>query len=323
MATPTLLKMATPTHNTYRTGLKVMGLVFNAKPKAKTKNPLRLDPTKTGAIRRAWMAQVRKRFSVLRKEVLDFMNTKDALGLKPRVNPITGNAAPTPRQYEFLTSAQKVQAFRTWLQGQINAGILELPAGANPATPWTSQYLISAYRKGLASAYQNTPAGKKGAIFGTSTEQAFVTTAFASPETTTKIALLGTRAFENMRGVTDTMASKLNQILAQGMADGSGPLAIARDMVDQIDFSMSRALTVARTETIYAHAEGQIDAFEALGVKKLGVEMEFSTAGDDYVCPICASMEGQVYTTEEARGIIPVHPNCRCSWIPYLGDDDS
>jgi len=78
----------------------------------------------------------------------------------------------------------------------------------------------------------------------------------------------------------------------------------------------SRALTIARTEIIRAHAEGQLDTFEKLKVEKLGVMAEWSTAGDDRVCGLCSDLEGVVITVREARGIIPRHPNCRCTYVP-------
>jgi len=31
-------------------------------------------------------------------------------------------------------------------------------------------------------------------------------------------------------------------------------------------------------------------------------------------------MEGEVFTVEEAHGMIPLHPNCRCTWIPAEAD---
>jgi len=42
------------------------------------------------------------------------------------------------------------------------------------------------------------------------------------------------------------------------------------------------------------------------------------TAGDDKVCAICESYEGNAYTLDEARALIPAHPNCRCSIVPLL-----
>jgi hypothetical protein len=40
------------------------------------------------------------------------------------------------------------------------------------------------------------------------------------------------------------------------------------------------------------------------------------TAGDDRVCDECDSLEGLTFTIEEARRLIPVHPNCRCVFVP-------
>ena len=42
------------------------------------------------------------------------------------------------------------------------------------------------------------------------------------------------------------------------------------------------------------------------------------TVGDDKVCAICESYEGVAYTLEEARALIPAHPNCRCSVVPLV-----
>lgn len=290
-------------------------MIHNAK--ARRKNPLRMDPTRTGMIRRAFIKDLKRRFKKLRKDVWEFLVTLDALGLKEKKQ-LTFNAQA--RQYQFLTDADKVRAFREWLIQQIDAGLLALPAGyaGDPTKPWMSPYIVSGYKKGLSAAYAKTPSNKAALLAGTTTQADFVRTAFNQPETTRKVELLATRAFEGMRGITGQVSSKLGQILAQGMADGRGVLDIARDIDAAIDTGMSRALTIARTEIISAHAEGSLDGYEALGVKELGVDVEFSTAGDDDVCPECEGMEGDVYTVDEARGVIPVHPNCRCAWIPYL-----
>jgi len=131
-----------------------------------------------------------------------------------------------------------------------------------------------------------------------------------------KVRLLGTRSWQGLKGITDAMGLDLNRILAEGMVDGRGAVQIAKDMMKQVGFSRSRAMTFARTEIINAHAEGQLDAFGKLGIEELGVMAEWSTAGDDRVCERCFGMEGQTFDIKEARGLIPLHPNCRCSWIP-------
>lgn len=84
-----------------------------------------------------------------------------------------------------------------------------------------------------------------------------------------------------------------------------------------------RAKLIARTEAARAQAEGQLDEFEDLEEEEeiQGIEVlaEWSTAGDSLVCDICASHEGEIMSIEAARGMIPIHPACRCAWIPYVG----
>lgn len=50
-----------------------------------------------------------------------------------------------------------------------------------------------------------------------------------------------------------------------------------------------------------------------------GPIVQIQTAGDDKVCDICEDFEGETYTLQEARGLIPAHINCRCVVIPAPG----
>ena len=62
---------------------------------------------------------------------------------------------------------------------------------------------------------------------------------------------------------------------------------------------------------------------ENMGITELGAAVEWSTAGDDGVCKLCAPLNGIVLTTEEARGLIPRHDGCRCCWTPAnVGEKD-
>ena len=46
------------------------------------------------------------------------------------------------------------------------------------------------------------------------------------------------------------------------------------------------------------------------------VAVEWSTTGDERVCPKCKPLGGMVLKIKEAKGMLPRHPNCRCAWIP-------
>ena len=286
----------------------------------------KLDPSRTKTERQRFMREMRKRFAVLERALVTLLVTEDAFGLeKPKtfkmggelfsVRPI-GNAAR--QRYRFLTAPEKLRQFQQWLQQQIDAGLLEVQGPRNK--PWTAQYVESAWRKGMMRAFTDVrkkelaaqPAWYQGA------KEQFLEQAFLQPEMMSKVELLATRAFEGMKGITGQVSTQLSRLLADGMANGWSPSRIARQMKESLGISKARALTIARTEIIHAHAEGQLDGLSQLGVKKVGAEVEWSTAGDGLVCERCSAMEGKTFTIKEARGKLPLHPNCRCAWMPVV-----
>lgn len=283
------------------------------------RNALRTDPTRTSLIRRRFQAEMMKRIKKLIAALRDFLVEKDALALKEKKLGIAMLARE--REFEFRTDAEKLEAFNNWLKQQIEADVLSVSPGTPPGSPWMAEFIESAFKKGQLNAFLSSKQAQllQDEGVGIQTQENFLRSAFGQSETMSKVKLLATRSFEDLKGVTSTMASQMNQILAQGLIDGSGPAEIAREMVERIgSLTQTRALTIARTETIAAHAEGQLDAFGQLGVDELGVKAEWVTAGDDRVCPDCSEQEGKIFTVEEARGLIPLHPNCRCTWVPAL-----
>jgi len=150
-----------------------------------------------------------------------------------------------------------------------------------------------------------------------------------------RVGVLFTRVFSELIGVTEAMSNNIAQILAQGMIDGDGPRLLARKMVAAIDGTGAgtlgitdklgrfipakrRAEILARTEIVRAHTIASLQEYKNWGVLGLKVKAEFLTAGDDRVCPKCASLEGKVFKIDEAWGIIPVHPCCRCIFLPVI-----
>lgn len=229
----------------------------------------------------------------------------------------------TNERFRFTTDAEKVDAFRDHLKLLVDTELLD---SDNPAAPWTQPYIESAYKKGLKRGWYDSKNLKGPAPHdpGRTIEQSLDAT-FSSAESVRKLELLGTRAYNNLKGMTDAMGQQLNQVMVEGMANGEAPAAVARDMVDRIEgMTRGRAATIARTEIIHAHAEGQLDAFDSAGVMDIVVMAEWSTAGDSKVCSKCASLEGVVMTPKEARGLLPRHPNCRCAWLPAaVGEDQT
>lgn len=263
----------------------------------------RQDPSRTAMLRRAFEAEIYRRFRELKGKVNGALVSGDPFGL--RVN------------FTFTTNPQKVAGFMQWLEDQASLGILGVRPGTSVrtvgASAWTSTYIESAYQKGLARSASQMRAG------GVKIGDRWIESALRRPIHADRVGLLYTRAFTELSGITQEMDRQLSRVLAQGAADGLAPAQIARNLNDRIDkIGLTRARTLARTEIIAAHAEATLNGFTEAGIEGVEVEAEWITAGDDVVCPECQALEGKVFDLDEARGMLPVHPNCRCAWLPKV-----
>ena len=73
-----------------------------------------------------------------------------------------------------------------------------------------------------------------------------------------------------------------------------------------------RPISLARTETTRAGAEGSILHYKDGGVEKV----RFVASLGKRTCPICLDLNGSVFTLQDSGGVIPVHGMCRCTFIP-------
>lgn len=78
------------------------------------------------------------------------------------------------------------------------------------------------------------------------------------------------------------------------------------------------ATIVARTEIMRGYTEGKIESWKQSGVVD---KVRFSVTPDERLCPECGGMDGEEYKLEDANGIIPVHAQCRCVFIPIVSDE--
>lgn len=283
--------------------------------------PLQLDPSRTATLRRQFEAEVKRRYNRLLNKLIDLLVDEDALGLRVqsglRLNTLTTNAG----RWRFLTSSGKLEAFRQWLAFEMRQEITT--DDRTDSDDWWRKYVDDAYRKGAGRAFDDVrrPALHTGSdqavAFYRGGRDEFLRTSFGRAETAEKVKLLAGRVFTDLKGVTEAVSTQLTRHLVDGLSQGRNPRDIARDMAKAIEtIGKTRSLTIAQTEILRAHNEGQLDALERLGVKEVGVMVEWQTARDDRVCPLCLPMQGVVLKLSEARGMLPRHPRCRCVWTP-------
>jgi len=123
---------------------------------------------------------------------------------------------------------------------------------------------------------------------------------------------IATRSLTMAQMVNGTSLVELREQLALGFESGESMEQITRRIKGYYENGYERrAKIVARTEVIAASNEGALQGYEAEGVEKV----EFYPAGD--ACEECLSLIGE-YPINEMHGVIPVHPQCRCTWIPVV-----
>ena len=229
---------------------------------------------------------------------------------------IVGNA------FKFETSAAKVENFEQWIISKLTETMedKDIYSGKD----WWKTYVERAYKQGADRAFDTMKnkgkqdqrssdrmAGAKNQFFST----------FGSDAAKERMKLIAGRTYKGMKGLTDMMKSQLTLALIDGLLQGQSPRVIAKALVDKVQINKARAMTIARTEIVRSHNEGTLATLKALGVSKVGVQVEIAVSGK--ACPICQKYKGKILTIEEAEGLFPLHPNCRCTPIPHVSDEPS
>lgn len=300
--------------------IRARGRTENATKKL-APNPLKQDPTRTAFLRRRFIAELKKRFNRVRRALAELVVKEDALGLK----------APLANQrWAFRSDAEKLKEFKKWLEQQFAGEVL----GQDLERAYWDAYIEEGWRKGAGRAFDDTKVRARRwrpgeGDFYRGTKQQFLETSFGIPVSQEKVKLLAERVYTDLKGITDASATRMSRVLTDGLVQGKNPREVARDLNRELDLGRSRSLMIAQTEIVRAHAEGQLDAMELLGVEEIGVAVEWSTSGlgvtelgNPSPCEVCAPLQGIVMTIREARELLPRHPNCHCTHIPAnVGED--
>ncbi len=119
---------------------------------------------------------------------------------------------------------------------------------------------------------------------------------------------------------------KLREVLKSGFKKNQTITQIEKEINDNIDLrdrvtknggviaATFRPNSIARTETVRVANEGLIKLYRENKI----LNVRFLAALSDRTCPICEDLNGQVFKINESSGVIPVHTNCRCTWVSIV-----
>ena len=117
------------------------------------------------------------------------------------------------------------------------------------------------------------------------------------------------------------LESELEKTFLQGVVRGQNPRKIASEMQKNMGGAYYRCERLARTEMIHTFNESTMQSYKDYGIK----EYQFVCGLDERTCPDCGALDGEHFkTSDKIEGVnYPViHPNCRCTTIPYFEKDE-
>lgn len=156
------------------------------------------------------------------------------------------------RTYEFRTLPGVLAAWLQAAEEQVDAIMLE---GGVTGIWFAAQFVEQAYQTGAA---RNRAALAAQSVVYKAARPDLRSLLLSEPYRR-RLALLYAREFEEMKGLGATIKKDMAQILTAGMANGQGPIEIARQMTAQLGIEKRRAERIARTEINNAHTNARMD----------------------------------------------------------------
>lgn len=290
------------------------------RPKMNNRSTLRglTDPSRTAGISRQYRADLGRRWKKISSLIWQTVVVNDALRLKDDRSSVA--AAQPARPFQFRSDPEGlVDDFVAWLNQSLDDEVLEVVRGPGGRvtrnTRWQSTYVRASYSRGVEHADRSLRS------IGVTLPRESLATIFSTPVASEALARLYARSFNELDGITRATSQRISRVLTTGLATGQGPRQMALEMRRAVStIGVVRSNALARTEIINAHAEATLNRYQEAGVEGVRTKAEFLTAEDDRVCPDCSALSGNIYNLDEARGVIPVHVNCRCVWLPALNN---
>ena len=286
------------------------------------------DPTQTIVLRRRYGQAFGKRLAVLRKALAVYLQQPaDPLGLR------------VPFRTE--TETETLARFAAWLTPQIEQDFLQIAntqgVRVREISTWHEPFITQGFRRGgvharvQAAALSPLPPPPTGVpILQAATPfrlNNLVTQAF--------IGVPGDPTHPGLLNIQGALEQGLSADLLESIRLFENPSETAVRLGQRVrQIARVNARRVASTQIVGAHAEGALEGYASFGLTaNVRALIEFTTAGDARVCPICVALSetdrfglgAGIFPLDQAEGVIPVHALCRCGWTPasVVASDES
>ena len=125
-------------------------------------------------------------------------------------------------------------------------------------------------------------------------------------------------------GDKNSYLSKIKELINRGIEENWTVSKLAIELQRELDperehFSNYMWERIARTESAAYVIDGRLSAYREFDIPKVRRIVTL----DERTDPVnCAPFSNAIYKLDDANDVVPAHPNCRCAFAPYFGDEE-
>ena len=115
---------------------------------------------------------------------------------------------------------------------------------------------------------------------------------------------------------TDNLAKAIKNEVIVGLNKGINYMTMSKNIAKKFETGYRNAERLVRTETNHIQNQATLTGYKDAGV----VKYEFLAVLDSRTSHTCASLNGEIFKTEnamEGENYPPMHPHCRSTTVPY------
>ena len=117
------------------------------------------------------------------------------------------------------------------------------------------------------------------------------------------------------------LSKTIKEEITQMVIRGESNKKVAARISEKMNVSYKNSMRLVQTEHSYVMNEASKYTYEDLNIEKY----EFLATLDSRTCSVCGKLDGKVFKLTEAKVGVnypPMHPNDRCTTVPYYEDEE-
>lgn len=118
------------------------------------------------------------------------------------------------------------------------------------------------------------------------------------------------------------LASTIKTILPQAFIIGKSSSTLAKELDYRTNVGLHNAQRIVRTEMNRCFNQASMESYKQLGVTE---KYQYIASEDERTCDICGEFHEKIFNVKDAQQGLnypSMHPNCRCTTIPYFEPDE-